>query len=109
MCGTGPIEVAHERGWEMRELLSEIGRALGRRVSFLPLPWQFPWLGLRALELAGLRTSFRSDSLLSLAHQNPHPSFVLLKSLGFKCRPFEASAVIRVDSRQPRMNTDEHG
>jgi nucleoside-diphosphate-sugar epimerase len=93
--GTGPIAVAHERGWEMRELLSEMGRALGKRVSFLPLPWQLPWLGLKALELAGVRTAFRSDSLVSLAHQNPNPSFALLKSLGFECRPFEASAVIR--------------
>jgi nucleoside-diphosphate-sugar epimerase len=92
--GTGPIAVAHERGWEMRELLAEIGRALDKRVSFLPLPWQLPWLGLKALELAGVRTSFRSDSLLSLAHQNPHPSFALLKSLGFECRPFEVTAVI---------------
>jgi nucleoside-diphosphate-sugar epimerase len=92
--GTGPIAVAHEHGWEMRELLSEIGRALGRHVSFLPLPWQLPWLGLKALEFAGVRTSFRSDSLVSLAHQNPHTSFASLKSLGFECRPFEARSVL---------------
>jgi len=27
------------------------------------------------LEAAGVNTKFRSDSILSLVHQNPHPNF----------------------------------
>jgi len=87
----GPIAVAYERGWQLRELLSEIARVLDKRISFLPLPWQIPWLGLKVLELAGVRTSFRSDSLISLVYQNPQLSFAVLKSLGFRCRPFEVT------------------
>jgi hypothetical protein len=53
----------------------------------MPVPWQLAWLGLKGLELAGAQLNFRSDSLISLVYQNPCPSFALLKSLGFKCRP----------------------
>jgi hypothetical protein len=31
---------------------------------------------------------FRSDSLLSLANQNPHPSFAEQRRLDIVCRPF---------------------
>jgi hypothetical protein len=55
----------------------------------LPLPWQLVWLALKSLELAGVRTNFRSDSLIGMMYQNPRPVFALLKSLGYQCRPFE--------------------
>ena len=87
--GTGPIAVAHEQGWEVKEILTQIARALDRRVSFLPVPWRLVWLGLKGLELAGGRPGFRSDSLISMVYQNPNPSFALLRSLGFRCRPFQ--------------------
>jgi hypothetical protein len=53
------------------------------------VPWQFVWLGLKGLELAGARPNFRSDSLISMIYQNPRPSFALLQSLAFRCRPFQ--------------------
>jgi len=89
--GVEPITVAHEQGWELKEILDQIARALGKRVTLIPVPWQLVWLGLKGLELAGARPNFRSDSLISLVYQNPSPSFALLKSLGFKCRPFQLS------------------
>jgi nucleoside-diphosphate-sugar epimerase len=84
-----PITIAHEQGWELREILAHMARALERRVTFVPVPWQFVWLALKSLELAGARPTFRSDSLISLVYQNPRPSFALVKSLGFECRPFQ--------------------
>ena len=86
--GTGPITIAHEQGWELRQILAQIGQALGKRLSFVPVPWQCVWLGLKSLELAGARPNFKSDSVISIVYQNPSPSFALLKSLGFQCRPF---------------------
>jgi nucleoside-diphosphate-sugar epimerase len=91
-AGVEPITVAHERGWELKEILAQIARALGKRVRFLPVPWQLAWLGLKGLELAGARPSFRSDSLLSMVYQNPCPSFALMRSLGFQCRTFQLPA-----------------
>ena len=91
-AGAEPITVAHEQGWELKEILAQIARALGRRVAFLPVPWQAAWLGLKGLELAGARPGIRSDSLISMVYQNPCPSFALVKSLGFQCRPFQLPA-----------------
>jgi nucleoside-diphosphate-sugar epimerase len=88
-AGVEPITTAHEQGWELKEILAQIARALGKRVTLLPVPWQLVWLGLKGLELAGVRPNFRSDSLISMVCQNPCPSFALLKSLGFHCRPFQ--------------------
>jgi len=87
--GVGPIAVAHEQGWELKEILAQIARALGKQVSFVPVPWRIVWLALKSLELAGARPNFRSDSLISMVYQNPAPAFDLLKSLGFQCRPFQ--------------------
>jgi len=84
-----PITIAHAQGWELKDILSQIARALGRRVSFVPVPWQCVWLALKSLELAGARPNFRSDSLLSMVYQNPRPAFASPKSLGFECRPFK--------------------
>ncbi len=88
-AATRPITAAHEQGWELKEILSRIARALGKRPSFVPVPWQFVWLALKSLELAGARPNFRSDSLISLVYQNPHPDFSVIKSLGYQCRPFQ--------------------
>jgi nucleoside-diphosphate-sugar epimerase len=85
---TEPITIAHEQGWELKEILIQIAQALGKRPSFVPLPWQLVWLALKSLELADARTNFRSDSLISMVYQNPRPAFALLKSLGYQCRPF---------------------
>jgi nucleoside-diphosphate-sugar epimerase len=87
-----PITIAHEQGWELKEILSQIAQALGKRVTFVPVPWQFVWLALKCLELAGVRTHFRSDSLISMVYQNPRPAFASLKPLGIECRPFRLAA-----------------
>jgi uncharacterized protein YbjT (DUF2867 family) len=84
-----PITVAHEQGWELKEILAQIARGLGKRVRFLPVPWQLAWLGLKGLELAGARPNFRSDSLVSLMYQNPNPDFSPNAAAGLICRPFE--------------------
>ena len=84
-----PITIAHERGWELKEILSQMAQALGKRISFVPVPWQCVWLALKSLELAGAQTNFRSDSLISMVYQNPRPTFASLQELGFECRPFK--------------------
>ena len=84
-----PITIAHEQGWELKEIIRQIARALNKRVSFVPVPWQCVWLALKSLELAGVQTGFRSDSLISMVYQNPHPAFASPKLLGFECRPFK--------------------
>lgn len=93
-AGVEPIAVAHEQGWGLREILTQIAQALGKRVTFVPVPWQLAWLGLKGLELAGAQPNFRSDSLISMVYQNPCPSFALLKSLGFQCRPFQLTPTL---------------
>lgn len=84
-----PLTIAHEQGWELKEILSQIAEALGRQVTFVPVPWQGVWLALKSLELAGVRTHFRSDSLISMVYQDPHPALTSLKPLGIACRPFK--------------------
>jgi len=88
-AGTGPISAAHEQAWELKNIMARMAQALGKRLSFVPVPWQLIWLALKSLELIGAPAKFRSDSLISMVYQDPAPSFKLLKSLGFQCRPFE--------------------
>jgi nucleoside-diphosphate-sugar epimerase len=88
---SGAISAAHEQPWEVPDILRQVAVALGRKIHFLPVPWRLAWLGLRALELVRLPTNFRSDSLISMVYQDPHPSFESVKEFGIKCRPFVVS------------------
>ena len=88
-AGTAPITVAHEQGWELKQIMLRLAEAMGKRVSFVPVPWQLLWLALKSLEAVGAPAKFRSDSLISMVYQNPAPAFDLARSLGFQCRPFE--------------------
>jgi nucleoside-diphosphate-sugar epimerase len=83
-----PVAIAAPEPRTLRSIIEEIARALQRPVRFFPVPWQLGWLGLKTLELAKVPTNFRSDSLISMIHQNPNPSFALSRQLGFQCRRF---------------------
>lgn len=83
-----PVFLAHDQAWEMRALLAEIANALDRTPTYVPVPWQILWGGLRTLETLHLPAPFRSDSLLGLVHYNRSPSFALAETLDAQCRPF---------------------
>jgi len=87
------LTAAHERAWPFRELLSEIARGLNKKVKFVPVPWRLLWAGLKTAEACGLRLNFRSDSLVSLMHQNANPDFSPNAAAGLICRPFRVEAL----------------
>ena len=71
----GPVFAAHELPTTLRAIAVQVARAHGRRLTVIPVPQRLAYLGLRWAEIAGLRLSFRSDSVLSLV--NPAPLDVL--------------------------------
>jgi nucleoside-diphosphate-sugar epimerase len=87
------LTAAHARPWPFKQLLLEMARGLGRKPRFIPLPWRLVWLGLKSAEVCGLKLNFRSDSLVSLMHQNPSPDFSANAGAGLVCRPFEIEAL----------------
>ena len=84
------LSAAHDRPWPFRELLTEIARGLNKQVKFICVPWRLVWAGLKSAESVGLQLNFRSDSVVSLMHQNPNPDFSSNAATGLICRPFEA-------------------
>lgn len=78
----GAVTVAHERPWPLRELLETIAAARGQKPRFVPIPWRVVWAGLKLGELLRVPLTFRSDSVVSLVHQNPAPDFGPLRQLG---------------------------
>ena len=85
-----PVVAASARAWTVRELVRELAGRQGSEPRFVSVPWQVAWLGLKAAELAGLRPAYRSDSVISLVHQDPHPDFASLTELGMSVRDFGA-------------------
>jgi nucleoside-diphosphate-sugar epimerase len=83
-----PLTAAHEQPWTFRQILEEIARARNKRIRFIPLPWRMVWFGIRLAELCHVPVGFRSDSLVSLMHQNPQPDFSPNAKLGLVCRKF---------------------
>jgi nucleoside-diphosphate-sugar epimerase len=85
---TGPVVAAASKPWPMRELLAELARRQGAHPRFFPVPWQPVWAGLRLAEIAHVPVPYRSDSVISLVNQDPHPDFASLRALGIAARDF---------------------
>ena len=83
-----PVVAAASRPWPMRELLAELARRQGAHPRFLAVPWQPVWAGLRLAEIAHVPVPYRSDSVVSLVYQDPHPDFESFRALGIAARDF---------------------
>jgi nucleoside-diphosphate-sugar epimerase len=99
-CASGEINVspgiftaANEQPWAFRQLLLEIARGQNKNIKFISLPWRLVWAGLKTAEISGLKLNFRSDSLISLMHQNPRPDFSPNAAVGLICRPFQVETL----------------
>lgn len=87
-----PIIAAHDAPHTFREVLAALAEANGRsRPRLLPIPWWLVWGLIKAAETAGLKPGFRSDSVVSLIHQDPHPDFEPARAAGTVFRPFKAA------------------
>lgn len=83
-----PVVAASSRAWPLRDLLAELARRQGLHPRFLPVPWQPVWAGLRLAELAHVPLQYRSDSVISLVHQDLTPDFDTLVAVGVMAREF---------------------
>jgi nucleoside-diphosphate-sugar epimerase len=88
-----PFVAASAQVWRFRDLLRALAAVRGRRIWFLPLPWQSVWLGLRALELLGIAPPFRSDSVLSSLDASRVIDFSLAAQPGYRFRSFDPTAL----------------
>ncbi|MEJ7800445.1 MAG: NAD-dependent epimerase/dehydratase family protein [Ilumatobacter sp.] len=82
------VFAGHPQPWSLRQILVTIAQQAGRRPIFLHVPWQLAWLGLRTFERIGVRTPFRSDSVVSIVHQNPELPAVHGTDFGVQFRAF---------------------
>jgi nucleoside-diphosphate-sugar epimerase len=87
-----PITLAHPQPWPFRDMVRSIANTEGRMVFLLPVPWRLVYGALRAAELIGARTPFRSDSVISFVNYDRKPDFSLLKRLGIELRAYEPRA-----------------
>jgi nucleoside-diphosphate-sugar epimerase len=83
-----PVVAAASKPWPMRDLLAELARRQGRHPRFMSVPWQPVWAGLRLGEIVHVPVPYRSDSVVSLVHQDPYPDFSSLTALGIAARDF---------------------
>jgi nucleoside-diphosphate-sugar epimerase len=86
------LPVAHPERLTMRRATEVIADAAGRRARFVPVPPGAALAGLRALEAAGAHLPFRSDSLVSMLHNNPAPG-LSAEVLGVTLRAFSARSL----------------
>lgn len=88
----GVFTVACDKPWTFGDILRKLAEANGRHVRFLPVPWKPIYWLMKAMEKAGKRPPFRSDSLLSLMNQDPSPDFSTCRRLGLSFRDFDPTA-----------------
>lgn len=85
-----PVSAAHPQPILFRDLVRAIATQQGRRMAFVPVPWRLLHAAMTCAERAGLRLSFRADSLIGLVFSNPAPTFDLPD--GYSFRPFPEGA-----------------
>jgi nucleoside-diphosphate-sugar epimerase len=68
-----------------RKILEHLAEQAGRNPRFFSVPGWAPLAGLRSAEFLKISLPFKSDSLVSLLHQNPSPMFS--KMIHFKRWP----------------------
>jgi nucleoside-diphosphate-sugar epimerase len=84
-----PICGVNEKPLTLKQFLVKIkDRQIKRKVLFIPVPWQIPWLFLSLLETCRIKLPFQSDSILTFFDQNPDPDFSSFKLLKTRFRAF---------------------
>ncbi len=79
------ILAANSQPWLLRDLLISLAKAEGQEIRLLEIPWRVIYTGLACAEMLGIRLGFRSDSVISLVHQNRDVPF--LKDSSFRSYP----------------------
>lgn len=64
--------VTHPDPVSLLAILKSIAKRSHRSRLYVPVPWQLVMAGLKFIEMFGLSSPFRSDSLVGLVHGNPH-------------------------------------
>jgi nucleoside-diphosphate-sugar epimerase len=83
-----PITVAHPQMWYFRDLIRQCAALQGKEIHPLGIPWRAVYGALKIAEKCSLPVPFRSDSVLSLVNQNPHPDFTGIGRFWIDVRPF---------------------
>ena len=68
---SAPVFAAHEVATCPAGLVAHIAGVLGRSVVGIPVPWQIPYVLLRAAETSRMRLPFTGDNLLGIAQGMP--------------------------------------
>lgn len=84
------ITAAETCGREFRDIVECLA---GRKLTFVPVPWQLAWLGIRGAEALGIKLRLKSDSLTGLVYSDPQPDFAPLEQLGARFRPLAAAVI----------------
>ena len=86
--GSGTLHsVSHPDPVSLLAILKSIAKRSHRARLFIPVPWQFVMASLRIIEMIGLSSPFRSDSLVGLVHGNRHLD-ISPPPAGITYRPF---------------------
>lgn len=85
-----PVIAAHPHPVCFGDILASLAASQGKSVHLVPTPWLPLYLGLKAVEICGIPSPLRSDSLLSMMRPNPRPDFSWQTKAGLSFRPFHA-------------------
>jgi nucleoside-diphosphate-sugar epimerase len=93
------ITLAHPQPIPFVKLLQIIAARKGRDIILLPIPWRVLYAALRVAEMLGIRSAFRSDSIVSLVNQNPRPDFIPAMQYQLGMIPFGQPDRVNVQAR----------
>ena len=85
-----PVVCAGEKGFTFRQILKMLAAEEGKNPVFIAVPAFTAFLPLRMLEMIGIRTRLKSDSVIGLLYADPKPDFAEARRLRARFRDFGA-------------------
>ena len=80
------ISAVYKTPMRFVDILKRLSAKAGKQPLLVPVPWQAAFVLMKGMEKIKLRAPFRSDSVLSLANQNPCPDLLPTEALGVQFR-----------------------
>jgi nucleoside-diphosphate-sugar epimerase len=82
------ILAANPKAYSFKRILEFLASLQNKKLFLFPMPSILPWLGLKLLELVGLRIRMKSDGITSLINLEKSPDFSLHQELGISFEDF---------------------
>ena len=86
---SSPIIAIEPTAYKFKEIISIIQKKQNRFRPLFPVPWQLPWVLIKAINYLGIKTTYRSDGMIGYVYYNEKLDITSLAPYKTRFRKFK--------------------